>query len=371
MSTRTLTTTATPGVFKRGAGYVVRFRDPSGRQRQRSARTLAEARRLRAELGADVSRGEYRPEAKISFAAYVSTWAGAYTGRTSRGLRAETLAEYVRDLAPAVAHFGRRRLAEIGAPDVRAYAQTLASGGNKPATIRRKLAPLKALLATAVEDGLLRSNPTAGVKLAPRPTAEAEADEDQVKALSTEELARVVAEIPDDWRRLLVSTLAQTGLRISEALGLRWGDLDLAERRLHVRRRVRDGKVGPPKSGRGRREIPISAALARELVAHRLASPWSADGAYIFAGEDGKPLETRNLYRWAKPAAERAGVGWAAFHALRHTAASRWLLSGVSIAQVSRLLGHSDPAFTLRVYVTVLPADLPDGQALADAVGLG
>ncbi len=195
-TTRTLTTTATPGVFKRGAGYVVRFRDPSGRQRQRAARTLAEARRLRSELGADVSRGEYRPEAKISFAAYVEMWAASYTGRTARGLRAETLAEYVRDLAPAVAHFGRRRLSEIGPTDVRAYARELAEEGHKPATIRRKLAPVKCLFAEAVEDGLLRSNPTAGVKLAPRPTAEVEAGEETVKALTAEQLARVVAEVP-------------------------------------------------------------------------------------------------------------------------------------------------------------------------------
>lgn len=72
-----------------------------------------------------------------------------------------------------------------------------------------------------------------------------------------------------------------------------------------------------------------------------------------------------------KPAAERAGVPWAAFHALRHTAASRWLLSGVNIATVARLLGHHDPGFTLRVYVSVLPGDLPDGDTLASAVGLG
>jgi integrase len=78
----------------------------------------------------------------------------------------------------------------------------------------------------------------------------------------------------------------------------------------------------------------------------------------------------RNLYRWFTPAAERAGVGWAAFHALRHTAASRWLLTGVSIAQVSRLLGHADPGFTLRTYISVMPADLPPGEALARAMGL-
>jgi len=368
---RPLVRTRHPGIFKRGEGYVVRFRDLAGKQRQRAARTLAEARRLRSELGADVSRGEYRPDTRITFAAYVETWGAAYTGRTSRGLRHETLAEYVRDLAPAVVHFGRRRLSEIGPADVRAYARTLAEEGHKPATVRRKLAPLKALLSTAVEDGLIRSNPTAGVKLAPRPVANIE-DEDEAatKALTTDELARLIAQVPDDWRRLLVTMLAQTGLRISEGLGLRWGDLDLTNRRLHVRRRVRDGNIGPPKSGRGRREVPISAVLGGELAAHRLASPWSSDSDYIFADEVGGTLEARNLYRWFKPAATRAGVAWAAFHALRHTAASQWLLSGVSIAQVSRLLGHSDPAFTLRVYVSVLPADLPDGEVLAAAVGM-
>ena len=83
------------------------------------------------------------------------------------------------------------------------------------------------------------------------------------------------------------------------------------------------------------------------------------------------PLQSRDLYRWFKPAAKRAGVEWAGFHALRHTAASRWLQSGVTIAQVARLLGHHDPGFTLRTYISVMPADLPDGNALAAAVGLG
>ena len=130
------------------------------------------------------------------------------------------------------------------------------------------------------------------------------------------------------------------------------------------------GPVGAPKSGSGRREVPLSPRLGRGLATHRLASPWSGDGDYVFPKTDGAPMMGRNCYRWFKPAADRAGVPWAAFHTLRHTAASRWLLAGVSIAQVSRLLGHTDPAFTLRVYVSVLPSDLPDGATLAAAVGL-
>jgi hypothetical protein len=131
---RLLVRTRTPGIFKRGNGYVVRFRDLSGKQRQRAARTLVEARRLRLELGADVSRGEYRPDIKITFAAYAERWRESYAGRTARGLRPETRAEYARDLGPAVERLGRMRLAEITPADVKDYARALEAQGLRPAT---------------------------------------------------------------------------------------------------------------------------------------------------------------------------------------------------------------------------------------------
>ena len=74
----------------------------------------------------------------------------------------------------------------------------------------------------------------------------------------------MIAAAPAGWRRLLVSLIAETGLRVSEALGLRWADLDLADRRLNVRQRALNGKVGPPKSARGRRIIPVSGPMARD-----------------------------------------------------------------------------------------------------------
>lgn len=110
--------------------------------------------------------------------------------------------------------------------------------------------------------------------------------------------------------------------------------------------------------------------MARDLAAHRLASRWSADLAYVFSTDSGRAHSARNTYRWLKPAVERASVGWAAWHTLRHTAASRWLLSGLTIAQVAKLLGHEDPGFTLRTYIHMLPTDLPDGDTLAAAVGM-
>src|SRR5947209_5238476 len=93
---RRLVKTATPGIYKRGTRYVVVFRDPAGQQRKRYARTLAEARDLKAALTADVKRGEYRTLSKITFAEYAAEWIESYTGRTSRGTRPETRADYRR-----------------------------------------------------------------------------------------------------------------------------------------------------------------------------------------------------------------------------------------------------------------------------------
>jgi integrase len=88
------------------------------------------------------------------------------------------------------------------------------------------------------------------------------------------------------------------------------------------------------------------------------------------SGRTGQPQHATNLYRrWLKAATRTAGIEWAAFHSLRHTAASRWLHAGYNIAVVSRLLGHSNAAFTMSVYVHVRADDLPSGAALAEAVG--
>src|SRR4051794_40847183 len=269
-----------PGIYKRGARYVVRYRDPHGKERKRFARTLAEARDLKATLTADVKRGEYRALSRVSFAEYAPTWIASYAGRTSRGIRDVTRRDYARELGldpdtrepldpprGAVAFFGRMRLAEIEPRDVKEYAASVAARGVTANTVRIALAPVKALLATAVEEGLIRSNPSAGLRIAQKANGNGREElerEEKVKALTEEELGRLLAAVAPEWR-LLVTLLAQTGLRISEALPLRWGDIDFGRRRLQVRRSLSRGQVGAPKSRYGRRDVPLTEGMARAL----------------------------------------------------------------------------------------------------------
>src|SRR5262249_49171823 len=143
---RRLVKTSTPGIYKRGGRYVVVFRDPHGRQRKRSARTLAEARDLKAALTADVKRGEYRAQSKVTFAEHAKEWGESYNGRTARGVRPQTLADYKallhRDVMP---FFGRMQLAAIEPRDVKGFAAALAARGLTPGSVRKVLAPVRAL----------------------------------------------------------------------------------------------------------------------------------------------------------------------------------------------------------------------------------
>jgi integrase len=156
--------------------------------------------------------------------------------------------------------------------------------------------------------------------------------------------------------------LAQTGLRISEALALRWSEVDFGRRRVLVRRRLRNGSFGPPKSRYGRRDVPVSTAMGRRLWAAR-AGRKAGDGDPVFCAGSGGYLDAANVFgRVFKPAARRAGVPWAGFHSLRHTCATVLFRRGLNAKQVQVWLGHHSPAFTLAVYVHLLSDDLPDAD---------
>jgi integrase len=369
MTSRKMTPTATPGIFKRENRYVVVLRDRSGKQFKRSARTLAEARQLSATLRADVVRGELPSEMRrTTFAEYAREWIETYTGRTSRGIRYMTLQNY-RDALErhAIPFLGRSLLTDIEPRDVKALAARIAASGVSNNTVRLHLAPVRALFATAFEEGLIRSNPTSGLRntWGRQPDAEP-----RRRALTDPELARVIDEVPDNYR-LLIELMSHTGLRIGEALGLQWRDLDLDRRIMQVRRRLYEGKLDTPKSRFGIRDLPLTTAITTGLREFRDACP-AEDRDFVFESRAGTPLEKHNiLQRVFKPAARRAGVPWANLHTLRHTCASRLFRNGWNAKQVQMMLGHHSPAFTLDVYVHVMPSELPTPEFLAELPEFG
>ena len=159
--------------------------------------------------------------------------------------------------------------------------------------------------------------------------------------------------------RLLFELLAATGLRISEAIGLRWSDLVLDQPAAHlqVRRAIVKGAIVAPKSRHGARLIPLTPELAARLRAHR--PPDAVDDAFVFPGHDGAGSDQGSLRRRVLiPAAERAGLAGVGFHTLRHTCASMLTESGLSPLRLQRWMGHRSPAFTLETYGHLIDGDL-------------
>jgi integrase len=382
--------TRTPGIYKRGSRYSFSYR-VGGEQKWESCRTLEEARRAKQARVTDIARGEFEERSRVTPHEYALDWIDRYQGRGRRGFRENTRHEYSRVLNEYVLrHFGERtRLTDIAPSTVARFVGWLcdpeaqgkraaeqqrtaeaARRGVSPATlelvdadkllhlsdstVRNIVAPLRACLATAVREGLLRSNPAREVDLPHRPNAVD--DKEEVRAMSRGEVATLLELLPQRWRTFHW-LLAATGLRISEAVALQWQDLQLDGSTPHVkvRRGLVKGRLEPPKSRHGRRDVPLEHALVLALRAHRRETEWPDEDHLVFPATNGSPIMPGNLRRRVlRPAAEEAGVPWAGFHSFRHTCASMLFAEGRNAVQVQHWLGHHSAAFTLATYVHLL-----------------
>ena len=230
-------------------------------------------------------------------------------------------------------------------------------------SIANTLTPLRLALDAAVAEGLLDVNPAEQVVLPHRRAGRAWSATER-RYLTRAELVRLLDEVPPKWRPLF-ELLAATGLRISEAIGLRWSDLvlDGETPHLQVRRAIVKGALVAPKSRHGARLIPLTPGLAEMLRAHR---PHGATAdAFVFPGRDGAPSDQGSLRRRVLvPAVERAGLTGVGFHTLRHTCASMLIESGLSPLRLQRWMGHHSPAFTLETYGHLIDGDLGPGLDL-------
>ena len=137
------------------------------------------------------------------------------------------------------------------------------------------------------------------------------------KRLTGEQTATILAAIPERYRLLFPLLLACTGLRISEALGLQWQDLEQtpAGPVLKIRRQFYRGKLKEyPKTEAGERRVAVVPHLSRELVRHRAASAHAGADDPIFATKHGTHISAHNIRRVLRPIVKgaRTRVGHAA-----------------------------------------------------------
>lgn len=170
-------------------------------------------------------------------------------------------------------------------------------------------------------------------------------------------MERLLTAAPDRYRVAIGCGLF-AGLRLSELLGLVWGDIDFRGDTIRVRFQMgRDSERRPLKTAAGRRDVILMKPLASELRRLRLASPFSGPGDLVFCSTSGATIGHRNLTACGlEKAAKRADLQGATFHVLRHTFASILIARGHDPVFVSRQLGHANPAITLKVYAHLFDA---------------
>ena len=211
-------------------------------------------------------------------------------------------------------------------------------------TILGVVSTLGLILGKTKRRGLIPVNPVVDLERSERPkVARAEKrvlDDSQIARLSTR-LAHSAAYRSVD--------LLRTSTR--KALDLQWRDVD--EGFLHVRRQVgRDRAPAEIKTDAGRRDVVLMPQLASLLTAHRLASLHSLEADYAFRAPDGRGRDHRSTAKGIERAVTRAGLGRGiSAHSFRHTFASQLIVGlGLDPVRVSRLLGHTSPAFTASTY---------------------
>lgn len=367
---RRLVKTKTPGVYKRVdggddiVGYVAVI-EVAGKQRKKNARTYDEARRIKRESDTDRDRGELQEPTAITFLRFLDEWVERYRGQGRRGFRENTRDEY-RRLIVNFAHSyfpAKLKLVDVTTFRLARFVDWLADEDEQgkrlsDSTIANIVIPLRAALTTANREGLIRHNPSLGLALPHREEVDQD-DDEEIKVFSREQLAAVLAMAPGRYK-LLYEVLATTGLRISEGIALQrlHFQLDGSEPEVCVRRGLVKGRIEPPKTKHGKREVRLPDPLVRRLRAHLAAQDDQDSTALVFTNRDGNALEYGNLLRrHLKPVVEEVDASWAGFHTFRHTFASLHLSQGTNIVQLSRALGHHSPAFTLARYTHLLPGD--------------
>jgi integrase len=255
----------------------------------------------------------------------------------------------------------------------RLYARALSSGLGR--TVQVLHAVLHKALGQAVKWGLVPRNVTEAVE-SPK------VDKKEFRALSPEEVSRLLAAASEDRLRALYVLAVTCGLRFGELLGLRWEDIDLGAGRLTVNHQLQRGQDGEPtltapKTARSRRTMKLSRAATDALRKHRVcqlkdrvqyADIWQDQGL-VFATEIGTPLSESNVRnRSFHPILEKAGLPRIRFHDLRHTCATLLLAQGVHPKLVQEQLGHSKIGTTLDTYSHIVPSMMDQVAVAMDSI---
>jgi integrase len=345
--------------------WQARYRAPDGLMRPAPqtfpTKTSAEQWLTRTE--AELLDGDWiDPDAGlIPFAEYAAAWI-----EERPNLRPKTIQLYrylLRRHLVTTPTFGTKTVSEIKDAHVRRWRKALLDSGVSPVTVAKAYRLLKAIMNTAVEDGLIRRNPCrvkgAGQEKSPE------------RPVLTFGQVFVLADSIAPRYRVLILFAVFTSLRWGELAALRRNDIDLAARTVRIERSLTElpggGYLfGPPKSDAGQRTVAFPDLISGDLSWHLARFTASDDDALVFTSPTGSPLRHGNFRRrvWLA-ACKAAGLPAIHFHDLRHTGNHLSSEAGATLRELMERMGHS----TTRAALIYQHATDERQRAVADAIG--
>jgi integrase len=277
------------------------------------------------------------------------------------GLRPKTVTLYRYLLRSFIApHFTNATVAEVMLPRVRKWRKQLLDSGVAPVTAAKAYRLLRAIMNTAVDDGLIKQNPCR-VKGAGNETSP------ERPVLTVAQVYALADAVGPAYRALiLLDTFAS--LRWAELAALTPEDIDLDTCTVRVTRQLYYHQAGysftPPKSRAGRRVVAFPALIVPDLRRHLEALP--EDTSLAFTSPTGSPLAHSNFRRrvWL-PALTVAGLTGVHFHDLRHTGNQLVANKGANTRELMERMGHDSE----RAALIYLHSSAQRQRDLADAVG--
>ena len=319
--------------------------------------TKKEAERRRTELLHQLDTGVFIRPSKTTFAEYLERWLKDYAKPNISARSCERYAGIIKKYL--IPEMGNIPLTQVKPEHIQGHITTIRDEGLKPETIRFHHAVIHKALQTAIKWGLLYRNAADGVD-APKRNHTTRPTWDDFEVRQFLDTAK------DSIYYALFHTALFTGMRRSELLGLKWGDVEIQQidvcRSLH---HLKDGSYifTQPKSEKSRRTIALSPSSILVLAEHKerqqairtmLGETLGKDDL-VFSTPQGAPLRPNTITRAWGILAAKAGLKPIRLHDARHTHASLMLKQGIHPKIVQERLGHSTISMTLDIYSHVAP----------------
>jgi integrase len=179
----------------------------------------------------------------------------------------------------------------------------------------------------------------------------------QPTVLTIEQFLCILGHVPEPYKTMC-EVAACLGLRVSEILGLQWGDFDWGRHQLQIRRSWVCGRAAGPKTDNSKRPIPVDCVLEKKLREHHSGYCVSLPKSeWVFPSKwTGKPLHPWSAARrWLLPAGRQVGIDRLGWHAFRHTYSTLLNEYGTDIKVQQELLRHADIRTTMNLYTTAVP----------------